>query len=269
MTLEKTKGGRSSRGARLGTGLALLLGLCACAVQQPDPALFDNLSEMQIRIRLLQTELADMRRTLAENQEQRERSTRQDTSTDILQARLDELQTRLAELPEAIAEMRPDRPESALVTTQFAATPDVERVIVSGDKIVVGEEERVWLTPPGVLLTARIDPVAEISILHATEVVEFERDGSKWVRFEVPVADEPVLVERRLKRYVRVTGNGRRPAVDMRVQIGDVRQSVELALTDPSGTDTPLTLGRNFLTDVALLDVARKYVQPAFSKPQN
>jgi hypothetical protein len=269
MALEEKVGGKRSNSVRLSMGLALLLGLCACATEPPDPALLDNLSEMQIRMRLLQTDLADMRRTLAENEAQRERTSSQDNSTDVLQARLDDLQTRLTALPATIAELCPERPDSALVTTQCATTPNVERVIVSGDKLVVGEEERVWLTPPGVLLTARIDPVLETSVLRATEVVEFERDGNKWVRFQVPVAEEPVTVERRLRRYVRVAGNGRRPAVDMRVQLGDVRQSVEMALTDPSGTEAPVTLGRNFLTDVALLDVARRFIQPAFSKPQN
>ncbi|MDZ7669547.1 MAG: RimK/LysX family protein [Gammaproteobacteria bacterium] len=245
--------------------------LPACTTQQPDPAVLDNLAEMQIRMQLLQSELASVRRSLAEHDAQREQARRQASRT-VLEDRLDELSSRLAALPEAMAQLCPELPESATVTTQCGTTPDVQRVVVSGDKLVVGEVERVWLDPPGTLMTARIDAAADISALHAREIVEFERDGNKWVRFEVTVDDEPVIVERRLKRYVRgsVQGNGgRRPAVDMRVQIGDVRQTVELALADLGDADQPMILGRPYLTDVALLDVARKFVQPAFSQSHN
>jgi hypothetical protein len=55
--------------------------------------------------------------------------------------------------------------------------------------------------------------------------------------------------------------------VELRVQIGDVRETVEFVLTSPSGQDQSLVLGRNFLTDVALVDVAKKHVQPAPKLP--
>lgn len=269
MTRQKRWGGLIGLNARLGIGALWLAMLPACTTQQPDTTVLDNLAEMQIRMQLLQSELASVRRSLAEHDAQREQDRRQ-ASRAVLEDRLDDLHSRLAALPEAMAELCPEPPDSATVTTQCESTPDVQRVVVSGDKLVVGEAERVWLDPPGILLIARIDAAAETSVLHAREIVEFERDGNKWVRFELTAAEETLTVERRLKRYVRrpVTGNGGRfPAVDLRVQIGDVRQSVELALTDLGETEQPMILGRNYLTDVALLDVARKFVQPAFSQP--
>lgn len=269
MTKAKRWGGLLKIGARLGFGALSLALLPACTTQQPDPLVLDNLTEMQVRMQLLQTELTSVSRSLSEHDEKREQA-RREISAHALEDRLDDLQTRLAGLPDAMAELCPEPAGSAIVTTQCESSPNVQRVVVSGDKLVVGEAERVWLDPPGVLLTARIDAGAEGSVLNAREVVEFERDGNKWVRFDLTVGEETVTVERRLKRYVRgvAPGNGgRHPAVDMRVQIGDVRQSVEMALADLGDAPEPVILGRNYLTDVALLDVARKFVQPAFSQP--
>lgn len=269
MTRQKRWGGLLTVSVRLGFGALWLTLLPACMNQQPDTAVLDNLAQMQIRMQLLQTELAGVRRSLSEHDEQREQARRQ-AGRAVLEDRFDDLQTRLAALPEAMAELCPEPAGSAIVTTQCESSPNVQRVVVSGDKLVVGEAERVWLDPPGMLLTARIDAGAAGSVLNAREIVEFERDGNKWVRFDLTVDEETMTVERRLQRYVRraVPGNGgRHPAVDMRVQIGDVRQNVEMALADLGDVPEPVILGRNYLTDVALLDVARKFVQPAFTQP--
>jgi hypothetical protein len=255
-------GGRLRPAACRGFAALALMVLGGCATTKgADPAVMESLAEMEIRIRLLQSELTDVRRALAESVAQRDRGT--DTEGD-LQTRLDDLQQRIAALPETLAGLCPALPESTAVNT--ACEPEVQRVVVSGDKLVVGEVERVWVEPPAAFLVARIDAAAEYSFMHAEEVVEFERDGNKWVRFGLTVEEETVSVERPLKRFVR-TRNERRPVVDLRVQVGDVRETVEFALADLSGQDQPVVLGRNFLTDVALLDVGRKNVQPAFNAP--
>ena len=220
----------------------------------------DSLAEMEIRIRLLQSELTDVRRAIAERDVEQQRGPGTD---DLLQTRLDELQQHIDALPETLAGLCP-APSQASVNPQ--CEPEVQRVVVSGDKLVVGEVERVWVEPPGAFLVARIDAAAEHSFVQAQEVVEFERDGSKWVRFGITVQEETMSVERPLKRFVRAR-NDRRPLVDLRVQLGDVRESVEFALADLSGEDQPVVLGRNFLTDLALLDVGSKNLQPAFKAP--
>ncbi len=251
--------------------LSLLLS-AACTVTRPtDNALMDNLAEMQIRMRLLQSEIDGLRDTLdAREADQTQRS----ASDEMLYARLDEVQARLATLPEEIAERCPNalgEPAAAA-----AACTTVQRVVVSGDKLVVGQIERVWLEQPSLSVVAAIDAGADSSILRAIEVVEFERDGKKWVRFDMPAAEQPVTVERPLQRTARANGdNGPRlPVVDLRVQLGDVRETVEFAVVKQEADDTEqedgeplMTLGRNFLTDVALVDVARNYIQPTFIPP--
>jgi hypothetical protein len=244
--------------------LALSL-LAGCASRGTDPRLMDSLAEMEIRIRLLQSELTDMRQAMAERAARRERGDDGDGQQRALQTGLDELQQQVAALPEQLAAACPARPEPQ-VNTQCEA--EVQRVVVSGDKLVVGEVERIWVDPPGAFLQAKVDAAADYSFIDAEEVVEFERDGNRWIRFGVAVGEETMNVERPLKRFARARSE-RRPVVDLRVQLGDVREAVEFALADLSDQDQPVVLGRNFLTDVALLDVARKHVQPASPAPSN
>lgn len=239
---------------------ALVLGLaiagCA-AVRQPEPSMLDNLEDMQVRVRLLQSEVAALRRTLSARDEE---ARREDGEMSV-QQQLSALQSRLDELPSELSSLCPEASPASTLTTQCEG-PDVQRVVVSGDKLVLGEVERVWMDPPGTFLEARVDAGSAGSSLQADEVVEFERDGNKWVRFNVAVEDEPVTVERQVTRYSKNT-----PVVTLRIQIGDVRETVEVTLVDPSDGDERLVLGRNYITDLALVDVARKHVQPAFRAP--
>jgi hypothetical protein len=138
--------------------------------------------------------------------------------------------------------------------------------------MVVGEMERVWLEPPGTTLIARVDTGAHSSSLHAENLVEFERDGEDWVRFDLILDDEIKTLERRVERYVRVYQQAdpegtRRPVVTMRLRIGDVHDSFEFTLADRSHLDFQLLLGRNFLTDMALVDVGKQFVQTPYQPP--
>jgi hypothetical protein len=224
----------------------------------------DDLADMQIRIRLLQADVTTLRQAVSDRQ------ALQSSSDGDLSARLDEISNQLVALPAEFAESCPSQSQAA--AAECGESAQVQRVIVSDDKLVVGRVERIWLDPPGAFLLAAIDAGAEISTLHATDVVEFERDGNNWVRFELTVDEEATTVERAVKRLVRNANgsdNGREPAVELRVQLGDVRETVEFVLTDLEDEERPLSLGRNFLTDVALVDVGRERVQPSFDAPQN
>ena len=81
-----------------------------------------------------------------------------------------------------------------------------------------------------------------------------------------------------LARHVRVRQASaedfdRRPVVRLSVRFGYLKkssdfvqsESTEFTLTDRSRMTYPLLLGRDFLKDIAVVDVARKYIQP---KPQ-
>ncbi|UTW45631.1 ATP-dependent zinc protease [bacterium SCSIO 12696] len=132
--------------------------------------------------------------------------------------------------------------------------------------LVVGSVERVTVDPPGVKLRARIDTGAETTSLHADPIVRFERDGKRWVRFTVQQGPdaEPMVLERPVERRVRIKRHDaesqRRYVVKLWLKLGEIEENVEVTLTDRSEFEFPLLVGRNWLTDTAVVDVSRRYV---------
>ena len=153
---------------------------------------------------------------------------------------------------------------------QPSATPtnncendSVRTVEVSDNKMVVGQLEHIWVDPPGISLTGRIDTGTTSNLLRVDALGTFERDGDDWVRFSLRLpgkqTDEPLTIEREVSRYSRTST--RRPVVKLRLRLGDVLDSFEFILVDRSDNDHAVLLGRNFLKDVALVDVGRQFVQ--------
>lgn len=153
------------------------------------------------------------------------------------------------------------RPE----TVQAACDDSAMQVVVSQDeKMILGEAEHLWIGPPGLYLTASIDTGTTSNSIHATDVTPFERDGEDWVRFELGSKDqrkedEAVVVEKKVERLLRVS---KRPVVRLRVKLGNVFDSFDFILSDRSDDDHQVLLGRNFLQDIALVDVGKQFVQP-------
>ncbi len=81
-------------------------------------------------------------------------------------------------------------------------------------------------------------------------------DGGKSLDLEAPFV-----------RYVRIKqasadGTDRRPVVRLTIQIGSLTEKAEFSLKDRSEMDFSLLLGREFIKDVAVVDVAREFIQP-------
>lgn len=135
------------------------------------------------------------------------------------------------------------------------------------DKIVVGEVEKVRVTPPNLIFTARIDSGAETSSIDARNVQPFERDGKEWVRFQIPdPSDEELLhtVERPVVRWVKVLqssaeGKDRRAVVELQFEIGHIKRIEEFNLTDRSQMSYSVLIGRNILRDLMVVDVSKKF----------
>lgn len=140
-------------------------------------------------------------------------------------------------------------------------------VMADDDKLILGEVEHVTVIDPLFQITARMDTGATSSSIHAKNLVEFERDGNDWVRFEVASDDGSIGVEQPVKKFVRVyqqadKSGSRRPVVELRIRLGNVQGTFEFTLADRSHLEHSMILGRNFLTDIALVDVSQQFLQP-------
>lgn len=140
-------------------------------------------------------------------------------------------------------------------------------------KEMVGRSEWIGLPDVGTYLRARIDSGANTSSLSATEITRFERDGEDWVRFKLGLNEEDVVVEsvrdewieRPVERRVRIlqaAGSESRPVVSLLMTLGPIRETVEFTLNDRTHLNYPVLLGRRFLMDIALIDVAEDYLHP-------
>lgn len=156
--------------------------------------------------------------------------------------------------------------------------PEPEKIIVPApptepckpaahDMMVIGQVEYV-IVDASVRTKARIDTGAKTSSINATDIVEFERDGKPWVRFGFSPADgdEPVAIERPVSRRVLIKRHGfdpqRRYVVTLGLAIGNIEVVVEVTLSDRSDFEFPVLIGRNFLTDNAVVDVSRQFIAP-------
>ncbi|WP_417615675.1 ATP-dependent zinc protease [Oceanisphaera sp.] len=165
-----------------------------------------------------------------------------------------------------------------VVAPQPAAAPTSVLLQVKDEtqdgKLVVGETEQVWLDIVNDSFPARIDTGATTSSLSAQDITVFERDGKPWVSFNMAHegVDEKLQVETRLVRYVRIRQASadsieRRPVVKLNMRLGRLSEKTEFTLTDRSQMTYSVLLGREFLKDIAVVDIARQNVQGQPQRP--
>ena len=165
--------------------------------------------------------------------------------------------------------LNPSSPLPSESTPQAASCPDpiatqcpTLDTLLDG-KIIIGEAEPIRVTPPGLVLAARIDTGATTTSIDAREIQRFERDGKRWVSFVLLDAKgQPNALERPLKRMVQIKRHGgdslERPVVSLKLELAGKRLNTEVSLTDRSSFEYPLLIGRNFLKDIYIVDVSRK-----------
>ncbi|MDT8878181.1 ATP-dependent zinc protease [Halomonas saccharevitans] len=139
------------------------------------------------------------------------------------------------------------------------------------NKSLLGRSEWIGLPSVGTYLKARIDSGATTSSLSATEITRFERDGEDWVRFKLGLNDDDSVVDGvrgewieapvdRRVRIIQASGEDSRPVISLMMTLGPLRETVQFTLNDRTHLDHPVLLGRRFLLDIAIIDVAEQYL---------
>lgn len=130
-------------------------------------------------------------------------------------------------------------------------------------KIIIGEVENIRLIPPNVVLKARIDTGAKTTSIDARNITPFERDGKQWVRFICVAGEKEHTLERKVIKTVLIKRHGKeaqnRYVINMRIILGNVSRLIHVNLNDRKSYTYPVLIGRNFLRDYFIVDVAKKH----------
>ncbi len=136
------------------------------------------------------------------------------------------------------------------------------------DLPVIGWREWVALPDLGIKsIKVKVDTGARSSSLHAFDLHEFERDGEKWVRFQVhPVQRKDhrtVEVEAMVLEYRTVrSSSGRaalRPVIITEVSLLGITWPIELTLASRDNMGFRMLLGREAFRGRFLVDAGKSY----------
>lgn len=209
---------------------------------------------------------------------------KQAKTMDALQKQVKKLEKKIIRFEtEAIKEIR-KKPEPMIVSAPKSSTPS--------HSITLGEIEKITLNSIDQSFDARVDTGAATSSLNAIDIEFFERNGKKWVRFHLDkeskendekgsskqkttpkVAEEKnnsTWIEAPILRFVKIRQSNneelqRRAVVELWVRLGKIHEKAQFTLADRSQMNHPVLLGREFIRDIAVVDVSKKYLHTSVS----
>lgn len=156
-----------------------------------------------------------------------------------------------------------------------------QAILVENRKKVIGEVEYIGLVREKVGYDARIDTGATTSSLGVYNIIEFERDGKKWVKFSLNKKPENNTIKAKtqataqapqikvyeypIARVSQIKSHGtkksvRRPVIEMLMSLGDKNYNAEFSLADRSQMTYKILIGREFLRDRVIVDVSHKHM---------
>jgi len=182
---------------------------------------------------------------------------------------LDELNEHVVDLNEKLSQRAVVQAAQAVQAIDASSCPPPAPMTLN-DKLVLGQTEWLWIEAVNRVFPARVDTGATTSSLTAQDIVTLERDGQKWARFTIVPeegSDNSYEVEAPIARIANIRQSStneldKRPVVRLTIRIGNMTDTAEFTLTDRSHMSYPILLGREFLKDIAVVDVAKKNVQP-------
>jgi len=173
----------------------------------------------------------------------------------------------IAKLTEQLDELGAKTPMKKSTAIVVPTTPKANND--TAGKAILGQEEWVWFDELQTNFKSRVDTGATTSSLNATEIVKFERDGRDWVKFNLSHKDDNEVfpIEAPVIRTIKIRQTNavealRRYVVSLPIELGDIKTETEFTLADRSRMIFPILLGRTFLKDIAIVDVAKEYTQP-------
>lgn len=155
--------------------------------------------------------------------------------------------------------------------TRLIPTPISLQTQSLKDTLILGAIENVEIADIKQQFSARIDTGATTSSLNAVDLQEFERNGTQWVRFHLINQDvkedgklewitAPVVRNVKIRQSTTEEAE-RRPVVELWIKLGAIHEKVQFTLADRSHMTHSVLLGREFIQDIAVIDVSKEFVQ--------
>lgn len=132
----------------------------------------------------------------------------------------------------------------------------------------LGWVEEGLILPAKVAVKFKLDTGALTSSMHAEDIDRFQKNGEKWVRFDIDLKDNDTdkrvktRVERKIERELTVrgaAGKEDRPVVKMKVCLGKRVYEEEFSLNDRDDMLYPVLLGRRTLEKLGPVDASRTF----------
>jgi len=194
-------------------------------------------------------------------------------SADLTQSETTENQPQ----PEIVAEQA-EQSEVKVVEThilkpakpEVKSQPESTETKTADGKLILGQEE--WLYIPGLdkSFRAQLDTSVSTSAVSAQEIMKFYRNGTEWVKFKIAykqISSNEISLP--VLRWTDVDEpDKRKPVVTSWVQIGDVQEVANFALTDSEQMSAPVLLGSKFISSVGSVDFRRQFIQPKRPEPK-
>lgn len=130
-------------------------------------------------------------------------------------------------------------------------------------KFLLGAVEAVKLIEEDRVFEARIDTGAVTSSMGVYNWKNFERDGKKWVKFSLDDDENAVIYQYPVTGTINIkqseTVTEERIEIKVDIEVGGKEYKNQLFnIADRSHLNYQLLIGRSFLRDIAVVDVARK-----------
>ena len=124
---------------------------------------------------------------------------------------------------------------------------------------IVGGVETLYIPPFEVSFQARMDTGAETSSIDAQNIRQFERDGEKWISFDIINRknnqkhhfEKPII---RKTSIVRTLKEEKRYVVHFAIKMGNEIIDTEFTLNDRSKFEYQILIGRNIINGRYLID---------------
>jgi len=243
--------------------LAILLSSCGAGNRIPDPTaqaldrIEKRLNEHALQISAVNEGIDELKSNQSDLEQRLE----------IMQSSILDMSADADKKPASTATEQKSAKKVSLSVADVAVPTSTE----VGQKLMLGRAEWVWIDQNQRYLKAHIDTSVEYSMILADSLMTFERDGRKWLRAVVQVDDDEVVIEAPIQQSGRIrsfssSASSRGPVVDLAIRLGSFTDDISFIVVERKKSAYPLALGRNVLTDVAVVDVSQKFVQKRDTK---